>query len=1076
MTMSLLENLFAPGTMERLGWTLLHVLWQATAVALLLAVFLRLLRNSGPNIRYGAACSALALMVALPLATMHYIQTPGPVAEAGPAPVSVVLPTVTEGATPQRSLSVPDAGYIFSTEDTLKASLSAPPLAQVPEPMTPIPWRERIVATLQPALPYVVVGWLIGVFGLSAWHLGGWTQLQRLKRRMVREIGEPLQRRLEELSARLGLHRAVGLLESAVVEVPTVVGWLRPVILLPASALTGLRPEQLEAILAHELAHIRRYDYLVNMLQTVVEILGFYHPAIWWVSRRVRIERENCCDDLAVYVCGSSLQYAKALACMEEIRHGGTDLAVAATGGSLMARIARLLGRPAVEDRRFAWLPGLITLLLVAGIVIPSTLVIATAQQSQSVATTVADTPDWAKASLAALPGREMERLDATPSVIVDGRNGFRLIVKRSQKEYLDLDQRQRGEQRRDAKFVIRHQHVEIVVFPGGELPPHSATRIGWTQWEDELPYVNRVVHLGQGMGMTWYAKATIYDQERLRQALDLQGGDDRLALLTEALLVRDQGMMTRNSCVHLLAAAGDRAIPYIKSAVEGQADGPQAVYALAFIQTDAATQYLQRLYQAESTRVFAEYALIHEPFRPAAKEQYLDMLQRRRYVSETAKACVQFRWKEALPLLDASYRQAHSLGEFEAAFRAKRTLEGQPVPAEIDEAQKQLQHWVYSEEPPTRADLAATKETLLRSSDAEAAIVVAIRVSIAGFKASHERMSPVQEVGREVLRELPRKETARIIQRFAESLAQNPGTEGTVKRLLEILPSESDKPSRRVGEGPTVPFNSPSEEPPRLPAPSDGQAAQVLLEFRIAKVAADLRPDRETLLLLAKAVGAESPLARELARSGNRLDMTLGEVLKRYIAPQSLSQPAAQALLDLLQSRGHLKMQAEPQVIAQDNKQAQIRTTIDERFWMPPGSSKLERIEYGTAVDVTAHITDDSRVALDLMVELTEPVPGVEDGNQPKVSRTSAESSMMAPNDRYLVWAAMEQAADQSEAGKGRQSLYIMVKPVILRPAPGYAGPANNQKPAATHPRQILLDVRTVTMERGALLNLSIE
>ena len=376
--MSLLESSFSQGTMERLGWMLVHVLWQATAVAILLAVFLRLLRNATANIRYGAACSALALVVALPLVTMQYLQTPGPVAEAGPAPVAVVLPAVTEGATPKGSLSMLASGYAPNPEDTLKASLSVPPVAPSAEPTIPVPLRARIVSVLEPTLPYVVLGWLIGVFGLSAWHLGGWTQLQRLKRRMVREIGVPLQRRLEELSAQLGLHRAVGLLESALVEVPTVVCWLRPVILLPASALTGLRPEQLEAILVHELAHIRRYDYLVNMLQTVVEILGFYHPAIWWVSHRVRIERENCCDDLAVYVCGSSLQYAKALACMEEIRHGGTDLAVAATGGSLMARIARLLGRPAVEDRRFAWLPGLITLLLVVGLILPAALVLGT--------------------------------------------------------------------------------------------------------------------------------------------------------------------------------------------------------------------------------------------------------------------------------------------------------------------------------------------------------------------------------------------------------------------------------------------------------------------------------------------------------------------------------------------------------------------------------------------------------------------------------------------------------------------------------------------------------------------------
>jgi type II secretory pathway component GspD/PulD (secretin)/beta-lactamase regulating signal transducer with metallopeptidase domain len=276
-------------------------------------------------------------------------------------------------------------------QTTVETVDEMPTLSQAPAPLpTPdapvsVPLQERIVSILEPALPYVVLGWLAGVFGLSAWHLGGWTQLQRLKRRMVREIGNPLQHRLKELSGRLGVHRAVGLLESALVEVPTVVGWLRPVILLPASALTGLRPEQLEAILAHELAHVRRYDYLVNIVQTVVEILGFYHPAVWWVSHRIRVERENCCDDLAVRVCGSSLQYAKALACMEEIRHSAGDLALAVTGGSLVTRIARLLGRPAADDRRFAWLPGLVALLLVVGIILPAALVLGTPPSPQAV-------------------------------------------------------------------------------------------------------------------------------------------------------------------------------------------------------------------------------------------------------------------------------------------------------------------------------------------------------------------------------------------------------------------------------------------------------------------------------------------------------------------------------------------------------------------------------------------------------------------------------------------------------------------------------------------------------------------
>jgi len=362
--MSLLNDLLAQDTIERLGWMLVHFLWQATVVALLLAVSLRLLRRAGASLRYVVSCAALALMVALPLITMQRVEVSGPVAEAGPPPT--ISPSI--GMVPAQVIEmvdeVPTVADVIPLE---KADLA-----------TGISWRENLAAGFEWALPYAVLGWLIGVFGLSAWHLGGWAQLQRLKRRMVREPSPPLQDRLRDLTARLGLRRAVGLLESALVEVPTVVGWLRPVILLPASALTGLSAEQLEAILAHELAHIRRYDYLVNLAQTVVEILGFYHPAVWWISRRIRIERENCCDDLAVRLCGSSLQYARALTTLEEIRHSRTELAVAANGGSLLTRIARLLCLPAEDDRRFAWLPGLVALLLVAAILIPAALVLAT--------------------------------------------------------------------------------------------------------------------------------------------------------------------------------------------------------------------------------------------------------------------------------------------------------------------------------------------------------------------------------------------------------------------------------------------------------------------------------------------------------------------------------------------------------------------------------------------------------------------------------------------------------------------------------------------------------------------------
>ena len=117
------------------------------------------------------------------------------------------------------------------------------------------------------------------------------------------------------------------------VDVPTVVGWLRPAVILPVAALANLSPAQVEAVLAHELAHIRRHDYLVNLFQTLAETLLFYHPAVWWLSARIRTEREHCCDDVAVAVSGDAVGYARALAELEAWRVGTPGMALAATGG-----------------------------------------------------------------------------------------------------------------------------------------------------------------------------------------------------------------------------------------------------------------------------------------------------------------------------------------------------------------------------------------------------------------------------------------------------------------------------------------------------------------------------------------------------------------------------------------------------------------------------------------------------------------------------------------------------------------------------------------------------------------------
>ena len=154
----------------------------------------------------------------------------------------------------------------------------------------------------------------------------------------------------DRIASRLGLNRVVHIVESALVETPTAIGWLKPVILLPIAALANLSPSQVEAVLAHELVHIRRHDYVVNIAQTLAETLLFYHPGVWWVSKRIRTEREHCCDDVAVAVCGDPVDYATALAELEAYRSSGTSLALAVTGGSLTDRVRRVLRVPVGDE------------------------------------------------------------------------------------------------------------------------------------------------------------------------------------------------------------------------------------------------------------------------------------------------------------------------------------------------------------------------------------------------------------------------------------------------------------------------------------------------------------------------------------------------------------------------------------------------------------------------------------------------------------------------------------------------------------------------------------------------------
>ncbi|HVV47700.1 MAG TPA: GWxTD domain-containing protein [Bryobacteraceae bacterium] len=344
-----------------IGRTLLHSLWEGAAVALLLAIVLGTVRR--PLVRYAAACAAMVAMAAGIGVTLAVLW---------PEPA-------TRYAFPRAMLTGVTARGGF------------------PSPMS--------------AKPAGLLGWLAPCWaaGVVVFYLrgaAGWIAARRLRRAGVCSAAAFWQERIGQLAARMRVKKTVALLESALAEAPVVIGHLWPVVLLPIGLLAGLPAAQVEAILLHELAHVRRRDYLVNLMQAAVEGILFYHPAVWWISGVMRNEREHCCDDLVVAATGSAREYASALMAIEGMR--ATGAAVAATGGSLMKRMERLLGRRARRDGVvMPAVAAVLTLAVAAGMVVNARP--ASARKAQASGTAVVEKKAERAATVKA-PKTEMPR------------------------------------------------------------------------------------------------------------------------------------------------------------------------------------------------------------------------------------------------------------------------------------------------------------------------------------------------------------------------------------------------------------------------------------------------------------------------------------------------------------------------------------------------------------------------------------------------------------------------------------------------------------------------------------------
>lgn len=316
---------------DALGWTLLHALWQGFALVLPIAVILHLLRNQSSTLRYRISVLTLLTQLLASGATFVWYYEPAVVNQP-------IVPTTIQYAKLVRWQTMTQT----------------------------LPWQQQTQLFLENHLSQFVLIYLIGValFGLRL--AGGWLYLQRLSKTATKPATQNWGILTDQLRSVLTIQAVVQVRESARIAVPMVVGVLKPVLLLPIGLATSLSIREIEAVLAHELAHIKRHDYAVNLLQSVVEVLYFFHPALWWLSARVREEREHCCDDLAVQACGGDGRIlAQALARVEELRLIQVEqtptlaMAFASKRQHLLHRVRRVLGvptRPFVSNSSLAGL------------------------------------------------------------------------------------------------------------------------------------------------------------------------------------------------------------------------------------------------------------------------------------------------------------------------------------------------------------------------------------------------------------------------------------------------------------------------------------------------------------------------------------------------------------------------------------------------------------------------------------------------------------------------------------------------------------------------------------------------
>lgn len=342
-------QIFSAPSIQSLGWTLLHSLWQGLIVIIVSLLVIRSIPVKWSGARYLVATGALLVIFLSSVATFIYLNDS----------VKQVSPEITSFAHQANPIQSPQA------ESNYVAGLLL-----------------TFISTLQYYLPFIVLCWAAGTILFTIRLFGGWLTVRRLKASAI-PVEDHWSERLQHLVRKLGISDVVRLAESAIAQAPMVIGYFKPVILLPLGMLGGLSTEQLESIIIHELIHIRRRDYLVNLLQSILEAVFFFNPFVWIISGVIRREREHCCDDAVIALHGNPLAYAYALTVLEEARlsRSGLALSLAENKNQLLNRIKRIMEKSvkpySLRDR---FVPAI---LLITGLICASWLTISSGEKER---------------------------------------------------------------------------------------------------------------------------------------------------------------------------------------------------------------------------------------------------------------------------------------------------------------------------------------------------------------------------------------------------------------------------------------------------------------------------------------------------------------------------------------------------------------------------------------------------------------------------------------------------------------------------------------------------------------------